>query len=34
MLCEVALGEMYECLEYEFVTELKPPFSSTKGLGS
>jgi len=34
MLCEVALGEMYEPKTVEFVTELKAPFKSTKAPGS
>lgn len=33
LLCEVALGEMLELENPEFITELKAPYKSTKGLG-
>eukprot|EP01017_Pseudomicrothorax_dubius_P000029 TRINITY_DN0_c1065_g1_i2.p1 TRINITY_DN0_c1065_g1~~TRINITY_DN0_c1065_g1_i2.p1 ORF type:complete len:154 (+),score=45.35 TRINITY_DN0_c1065_g1_i2:37-498(+) len=34
LLCEVALGEMYEKTQPEYVTRLPGNFKSTKGLGS
>ncbi|RUS22547.1 hypothetical protein BC937DRAFT_88542 [Endogone sp. FLAS-F59071] len=33
LLCEVALGDMYECEEFEYMETAKPGFFSTKGLG-
>mmetsp|Transcript_16327 Transcript_16327/g.13999 ORF Transcript_16327/g.13999 Transcript_16327/m.13999 type:complete len:166 (+) Transcript_16327:8339-8836(+) len=33
MLCETALGDMYEKYNAEFITKLEPPYKSTKGLG-
>mmetsp|Transcript_24283 Transcript_24283/g.21434 ORF Transcript_24283/g.21434 Transcript_24283/m.21434 type:complete len:97 (+) Transcript_24283:1276-1566(+) len=33
MLCETALGDMYERFDAEYVTSLDPPYKSTKGLG-
>jgi len=33
MLCDVALGNMYEATKAEYIEKLKPGFQSTKGLG-
>jgi len=33
LLCEVALGEMYETEKAEYITELKAPYKSVKGIG-
>jgi len=34
LLCEVALGEMRELHETEYITELKAPYKSVKAVGS
>lgn len=33
LMCEVACGKMYECIQSEYIEKLKPGFQSTKGVG-